>query len=206
MARVGLLSRAEDGSYGIGPLPLQLTTIAFGGRQVLEEADAYMARLAGESHETVVLSVWGGLEPVVVKVHEDTTAAVTVSVRVGTRLPLDAAQSLLFLGLLRDRHEVEHLLGRLPAAVADDLRLLSREASERYLSMNSRFVRGVRAIAAPVFGTDGLLATMAVVGMATAIPEDRESPIANALQASAAQLSERLGGGAFWIGRHGADL
>ena len=130
----------------------------------------------------------------------------TVSVRVGTRLPLDAAQSLLFLGLLRDRHEVEHLLGRLPGAVADDLRLLSREASERYLSMNSRFVQGVRAIAAPVFGTDGLLATMAVVGMATAIPEDRESPIANALQASAAHLSERLGGGSFWIGRHGADL
>jgi DNA-binding IclR family transcriptional regulator len=201
MVRTGLLSRGEDGSYGIGPLPLQLTTVALGGRQVMEEATTFMTRLADTSHQTVVLSVWGGLEPVVVKVCEDMTTPVNVSVRVGTALPLDSAQSHLFLGLLHNRNEVERLLGRLPAALAEEMRMTATQAADVHLAINSQFVQGVRAVAAPVFSAEGLVATMAVVGTTSAIPDDPGSPVAQALQNAAQELSERIGGGAYWTQR-----
>ena len=61
------------------------------------------------------------------------------------------------------------------------------------LSVNSPTVNGVRTIAAPIFVGDKISGTLAIVGTTAAVPDDVESPMAQALLETARALSQRLG-------------
>ena len=52
---------------------------------------------------------------------------------------------------------------------------------------------GIRAIAAPVFQGDRVMATVAIVGTVASIPESRSSPMAKQLLVTAAALSREFG-------------
>lgn len=192
LVREGFLTRAE-GSYVAGPALIQLG-VAMVGSSATDDAAPYMQRLAQEVHQTVVLSLWGGDRPVVSHVEEDDSRLVHVSVRVGSSLPLDAAQAQVFLAFLPDRADVERLLGRLPLPARRDLELQLDATRRQGFAVNSRVVDGVRVLAAPVFGRDGTIeATVGVVGTTSAIPDGRESSLVEALLETAAQISWRRG-------------
>lgn len=191
MANADLLERVGDGEYVAGPLLAQLGTIALDSMQVLESAEAAMRELRDEVQETVVLSVWGGLGPVVARV-EPPNKLIQVMVRTGSQLPIDAAQSRVFLAYLRDRRIVERLLDMVP----DRRELLEEEIGQTRAAgvvVINRVVEGLRTVAVPVFDGRNVVASLAVIGTTSAIPEDPAGGQARAVIQAGERLSRQLG-------------
>ena len=181
LRRVGLL-RFDDGAglYSLGPRIVELAATALAGLRIIKVAGPAMERLVARVNETVVLSIWDGESPVVVRVEDNTDRLVRIIVRTGARLPArTSAQGKVFL------------------AFGGDASLL--DASERQsilthrVAINSQVVDGIRAIATPVFQGDELAAAMAVVGTTASLPDESDGEIARHLRAAAEQLSAALG-------------
>lgn len=190
----GFLERADDGAYAPGPLLIQVGTIALDSRRVLDIADPYLRRLASEVHETTVLSLWGGLGPVVARVIEDMEKVVHIQVRVGTTLAADSAQGKIFLAFLEDRTTVTRVLAHLPTYLASDLEDEFPQIRSIGLSASTGIARGVRTIAAPVLDRrNRIAAAMGVVGTMNSVPEELGSGLAQALKEAAQGLSQQLG-------------
>lgn len=191
MANADLLQRVGDGEYVAGPLLAQLGTIALHSMQVLESAEQAMRELCDEVQETVVLSLWGGLGPVVARV-EAPNKLIQVMVRTGSQLPMDAAQTRIFLAYLRDRRVVERLLAMVPDQ-RERLEAELAETQESGVVVVNRIVEGLRTIAVPVFDAGDVVAALAVLGTTSAIPDDPTGGLAAAVVRSGESLSRQLG-------------
>ncbi len=192
---IGLLEPSfAPGSYRPGPLLVQLASQALGSLEVVERAGPYMRRLAEEAEETVVLSLWGGHGPVVVRVQPCPFKLVQIVVRTGAPLPLNSSQGLVFLAYLPDGALVQRLLAQFPPDVRAEIEGQIEEVRRQGLAISSRVIEGIRAIAVPVFDEQGTIAaTMAFVGTTAALPESPDSSYARLLLATAQELSEQLG-------------
>ncbi len=196
LVAAGFLERADDGAYAPGPLLVQVGTIALDSRRVLDIADPYLRRLASEVHETTVLSLWGGLGPIVARVIEDMEKVVHIQVRIGTTLALDSAQGKIFLAYLEDRTTVARVLAHLPTHLASDLENQFAQIRSIGMSASTGVARGVRTIAAPVLDRrNRIAAAMGVVGTMNTVPEELDSGLAQALHEAAHGLSRELGWG-----------
>jgi DNA-binding IclR family transcriptional regulator len=131
-------------------------------------------------NETVVLSIWDGEQPVVVRVDDNTDRLVRIVVRTGARLPrAESAQGKIFLTFGAD-------LDELPAKERAEIR-------KTRIAVNSQVVEGIRAIATPIFQGGELTAAMALVGTIASLPEDPRSAAAVQLRSAAEALSAQLG-------------
>jgi DNA-binding IclR family transcriptional regulator len=173
LRRAGLL-RASPAGYTLGPRIVELAATALAGLRIVQVAGPHMERLVTEVNETVVLSVWDGEAPVVVRVEDNTNRLVRINVRTGSRLPLDSAQGKIFRAFALDGDGL------------DDTRATG-------IAFNARIVEGIAALAAPVFQGDELVAAMALVGTSAAIADDVRSELARALHETAVGLSAELG-------------
>ena len=181
LRRVGLLRfDAASGVYSLGPRIVELAATALAGLRIIKVAGPTMERLVATVNETVVLSIWDGESPVVVRVDDNTDRLVRIIVRTGARLPrTSSAQGKIFLAFGGESSELDE----------------SERASilEHRVAVNSQVVDGIRAIATPVFQGDEIAAAMAVVGTIASLPEDPGGEIARHLRAAAEQLSAALG-------------
>ena len=179
LRRVGLL-RFDAGAYSLGPRVVELAATALAGLRIVRVAGATMQRLVAELNETVVLSIWDGEQPVVMRVDDNTDRLVRIVVRVGARLPRsDSAQGKVFLAFAPDG-------GELSAVEREEIQTTR-------IAANSQVVDGIRAIATPVFQGDEVTAAMAVVGTIVSLPDDPGSAVALRLRAAAEALSADLG-------------
>ncbi|WP_033324805.1 IclR family transcriptional regulator [Streptomyces yerevanensis] len=177
--------------YSLGPQVLTLAAAARAGLPIVAAAEPYMEDLVRRIDETIVLSVWDGESPTVVRSADNTAHMVRISVRVGSRLDLtSSAQGRIFLTYLPPEQ-----VPMLPRSVrkspelAEELDAIRRDG----LSVNSPAINGVRTIAAPIFEGDKISGTLAVVGTTATVPDDVKSPIAQALLETTRALSQRLG-------------
>ncbi len=194
LSNAGFLERDRDGSYGLGPLLVQLGTVALRGLRVLEVAGPYLQQLADDADETAVLAVWGGLGSVVARVHEPVDRLVNISVRVGSALPLEAAQTQVFLAFLADASIERRLLAQLPDPRRREIRDQVQAVRRDGYMVSSQVVQGIRAIAAPVFdGHGAICATVAVIGTVSSISDQAQSGLVLALLRTAERLSRVLG-------------
>lgn len=192
MANAGLIERGEDGAFEPGPIAVHLGAAAMRRSRVLEIAAPYMAALSAESHETVVLSLWGGRGAVVARVEMDTDRLAVVLVPEGRELPLNAAQSLVFLAYLPDRQLVERLLSSAP--MRQDIERSIEQVKADGMGAHSMVVQGIHAVAAPVFDARGVICTtVALIGTSDALVAGPESGLWKALKATAEQISAHLG-------------
>ena len=191
MANLDLLERVGEGEYAPGPLLAQLGTMALNSLHVVETAGLTMRQLRDTVQESVVLSIWGGIGPVVTRV-EPPDKLIQVFVRVGSQLPIDAAQTLLFLAFLRDQQRVQRLLSLVPDR-RPDLEQKIKAAVRDGIVVASRIVEGMRTVAVPVLDSRGIIASLAVIGTVAAIPDDPHSGIARALIETGQSLSRRQG-------------
>jgi DNA-binding IclR family transcriptional regulator len=175
LRRAGLL-RFANGVYTLGPRIVELASAALAGLGVVKLAGPYLERLARETSQTAVLSVWDGEAPVVVRVNDNTDRLVRIIVSTGSRLPLESAQGKVFAA---------HLT-RPDDAALEDVR-------ERRLAFHSEVVDGIAALAAPVFQGEEIVATLALVGTTSAIDHSTDSSLALAVRDAAASLSTELG-------------
>lgn len=194
MVNARLVER-HDGGFRLGPLSRHLGAVSLRRTRVIEEAAPYMAALAEEVGETIVMSLWSGRGAVVAKVQEDPRRQVQVIVREGTQLPLYAAQSQIFFACLPDRVLVDQLLGQLTRPARDTMDASIARFREHGVAENSLVTEGIRTIAVPITADQGdVVATLAIVGTAEAVPSDPQSGLATALKRAAEQISARLSG------------
>jgi DNA-binding IclR family transcriptional regulator len=189
MVAAGILGRgARRATFALGPLMLELGTLALGRQRVVEVARPYLRKLSAAVRMTSVLSTRGAHGPVVTLVEEDTSRVVVVTVHAGTKLDATAAQAHLFLA-----HSDAATMDQLAAGMspAERARLESEVHAARQRGFS--FVRhsgGSFAIAAPVFDENGLSATVAILGAGDLADL---SPAHEQLLATAAALSDELG-------------
>jgi DNA-binding IclR family transcriptional regulator len=194
MANAGFLERDSEGFYSLGPLLVQLGTVALRGLRVLEIGGPCLQQLADEADETAVIAVWGGLGPVVARVHEPADRLVNISVRVGSPLPLEAAQSQVFLAFLSDRSAAQRLLAQLSGVHRREIQDRIEMVRQDGYIVSSQVVQGIRAVAAPVFDGHGeVCATVALLGTVNGIPGAARSGLVLALLRTAERLSRELG-------------
>jgi len=179
LRRVGLL-RFDAGAYSLGPRVVELAATALAGLRIVRVAGPTMERLVAELNETVVLSIWDGEQPVVMRVDDNTDRLVRIVVRTGARLPrVDSAQGKVFLAFGPHSGELEDA---------------EREQIQTTrIAVNSQVVDGIRAVATPIFQGDEVTAAMAVVGTIVSLPDDPGSEMALRLRAAADGLSAELG-------------
>jgi DNA-binding IclR family transcriptional regulator len=181
LRQVGLL-RYDPGAgvYSLGPRIVELASTALAGLRIIKVAGPTMERLVAEVNETVVLSIWDGESPVVVRVEDNTDRLVRIIVRTGARLPREtSAQGKIFLAFGTDGSELSEG---------------DRETILRHrVAVNSQVVDGIRAIATPIFQGEELTAAMAVVGTIASVPDEPDSTVAQQLRTAAEALSAERG-------------
>jgi DNA-binding IclR family transcriptional regulator len=184
LRRAGMLRYdAAVGTYTLGPRVLELAAAALAGLRIVKIAGPTMERLLTAANETVVLSVFDGESPVVVRVEDNTDRLVRIVVRTGARLPrTTSAQGKVFCAFGGDEQ----------ASNGISQTELARIRRTR-VATNSDLVEGIRAIATPVFQEQELVAAMALVGTTASIPEEVGSPTALLLIDAAASLSAEVG-------------
>ncbi len=158
---------------------------------IVSAAEPYMDRLVQSAGQTVVLSIWDGESPTVVRSADNTDHLIRISVRVGSRLDLaTSAQGRVFCAYLPPEQvpALAKLLRRSPG-LREDVDWIR----EHGLSVNSPSENGLHTIAAPVFEGDSIIATMAIVGTSVDVPRRADSPMAEALLEITRELSQRLG-------------
>lgn len=189
----GFLKKSDEGGHELGPLVDQLASLGLGRWRIQDAAGPIMEDLAANTRQTAVLSVWGGGEPVITQVREDTSQTVHVSVRVGATLPVESAQGLTFLAFLKNDRARRRAYASLDQDRAEELQRTLAAVSTRGIAMHQRVVEGVRTIAVPILGSDNdIRATLAIVGTVNAIPDDIDSGIAQALRAAGKALTDLI--------------
>ena len=143
LRRVGLVRfDAAAGLYSLGPRIVELAATALSGLRIVRIAGPTMERLVTELNETVVLSIWDGEQPVVVRVEDNTDRLVRIVVRVGARLPRSgSAQGRVFLAFGPDADELR--IGNAPRSRMRGSQSTHRSsrASARSRRRSSRAVR-----------------------------------------------------------------
>ena len=188
---VNLLRYDAASGYSLGPQVLRLGAAARAGLPVVSIAGLFMRRLVQQVNETAVLSVWDGEAPVVVRTEDNVDRVVRVSIATGSRLAASSAQSRVFSAFLPEA-EVPGLRSRLRGS--PELRRSLEEVRQAGVAVNLNNEFGIATIAAPVFGSGSILASLALVGTAATITSDPRSPIARRLRDVAADISSELGG------------
>ncbi|HEY3480853.1 MAG TPA: helix-turn-helix domain-containing protein [Streptomyces sp.] len=190
-----ILERSPDDAttYTPGRLLLQVGAVAQGQRRVLDVAPRHMGDLSVETGLTVVLSLWGASGPVVSLVSETGTHPILITVRIGSMLGWDSAQTRLFLALSRDGDRGERYLDRLPPDQRTQLEHQLPPCRSRGLCrVPVPPIDGV-VLAAAVFDEHDVAATVALVGTTSSLPE-KAAEMESALLGTAAAITAELGG------------
>jgi DNA-binding IclR family transcriptional regulator len=167
--------------YSLGSRTIELGAIALQAHPLVGVADRLLRELMVDVERTLVITVWDGNAPLIVRVHDNTTSVVQISVRVGSRLSVfDSANGRAYLAFSERIHKQFEGKSELAAVepVLEGIR-------QKGVSI-TKTSRGMTAASAPI-GKDvvGTLATL------TTDPQF-EPDILEALKASAAVLAAEL--------------
>lgn len=176
------------GLYGLGARAIEFGMAALDSLPIVRLAAPFIDDLVRTIDRTIAVSVWDGQAPVIVRVNDNTSHLVRISVRLGSRLPLfQSAQGLLFVAL-SDRIRQQFAGAPEMDKLASEIAL----AEQHHVSVRSEIAAGIRAIGAPVFRGEELAGTMAIVGTIGTVPERFQDPMVSQLRAAAEALSREL--------------
>ncbi len=196
LARAGMVEQeGSGGRYGLGPLALSIGLAALHQLDVMKISAAAIADLRDRTNQTAMLAIWGAGGPTIVR-WEECRRPVAINVRVGSALTLlDSATGLVFAAYL-PRHMTEDKL-------AEEMHDHNRSDVEKTLAevraRGMAIVRGnqlasINAASAPVFDhTSHIVAALTILGPERRFKVNLQSAEVEALRATAAEVSERLG-------------
>jgi DNA-binding IclR family transcriptional regulator len=177
------------GSYSLGSRVMTMAAAATAANPMIRIVGPYMESLVRLTNETVVLTVWDGSAPVVLRVDDNTDRLVRVSIQTGVRLPTwESANGRVFCAFLEEEY-----VPRLPSG-ADRAKILADidETRRTRIAINTNEAEGTRTIAAPIFANSRITASLAVVGTAASIPAERGSVLAKSLLSAVTRLSTEI--------------
>ncbi len=201
--KIGLIGQDESsGRYGLGRLAIQLGLIALQQVDPVKLASAELAALARRVGHTVAIAVWGNLGPTIIRIEEG-PSAIHVNMRLGTTVSVrGTASGMLFAALFKPESQVRAVLAREAAegpsnAAWDDTGFqadLARIRRSGFSVLTDSTVRGVSAIAAPVFDGLGRIALALVAIGPNATLDTRASGVpCRELRSAADAVSRQLG-------------
>ena len=169
----------RTGRYSLGIRLIQLGQLAQVALHVVQVAGPHLERAAATLNETVVLSIWDGEAPVIVRMAEAPRRTTYLGVRIGSKLGPGTAQCRVFRAYLAPD----------PAKHPD-----LAEIVQRGVAVVTNPEDDVRAVACPIHQGGQVVAVMALLGTPRRISRSPDSPIASRLRAAADTLSAELSG------------
>jgi DNA-binding IclR family transcriptional regulator len=197
----GLVYRDQYRQYSLGSRTMYLGYQAQRSLPLNEVADSVISRLVEDTGETVHVVQRDRLERVIVAMKES-TQPVRVSTPIGTKFPMYyGGTGLCMFAYLSAEEQDEILRGELvpktKATVRDARRIREIAAEVRrrgYHVALGDFADSAFSIAAPIFGTDGVVAgAVCVVGPESRLNEATQERIVELVVQAGAELSAGLG-------------
>lgn len=203
LASVSMLQRDPgSGRYTLGPLAHEVFSAVMRGKRILAIAPSLMQKLADQTECTVTLGLWDGSSAIVPHVLYPSQSEISVRVTPGFRVGPAGAQTIMFLAFLTDLRQVQAVLENVPAQ--DTARVADQIARARAEHVVEAVERDVIAVAAPVFDSRGICATIALVSTTTRLGPGPGTEQAKRLLATVRQLSGELGhANPAWLGSAG---
>jgi DNA-binding IclR family transcriptional regulator len=203
LCRSGLvMQESYAGRYELGPAALRLGLSALARLSVIDKARAEIPLLRDRTGQTVFLSVWGDFGPTVVN-RLDGRKVATLEVRVGSVVPLlTSATGNVFLAWLPRAVTApfvkkELALWRRNGSAPDrkDIAALQeRVRKEGVASTRGGVIRGIVAVAAPVFDHQGdVRCALTVMGSENDLDVGYSRPVSRAALDSAMSASRAAG-------------
>jgi len=205
LVRSGMVERGELRGYRLGPAALEVGVNALASIDALQVAADGMLELRDELNHAVAMMVWGRDGPVIVRT-EDSNRPVSLRLRVGQPLPVIASASGMLLAAHQPWLSIKPILEKeLACAVLqqdngepptlDQARQMLEQTRRRGLSrISDTLTPGIAAFAGPVFDATGkVVLSLSVVAPSKGFDMAWNSEAAQALKASCARVSERLG-------------
>ena len=193
LASVSLLQR-EPGStsrFILGPLAHEVFAAIMRGKRILAIAPPLMQKLADQTACTVTLGLWDGATAMVPHVMYPGQSELSVRVSTGFRVAPNGAQTIMFMAFLTDPRQVQAALDNVaPEERAHVERQISKARSEHFVEAVER---DVIAVAAPVFDSRGICATLALISTTSRLRSGPGSDQARLLFDAVHQLSSELG-------------
>lgn len=192
LASVSLLQREPGTSrFTFGPLAHEVFSAIMRGKRILAIAPSLMQQLADETSCTVTLGLWDGAAAMVPHVMYPSHSDLSVRVPTGYRVAPTGAQTIMFLAFLTDSQQLQAVLDPLPPDERAQVELqISRARSEHFVE---DVVRDVIAVAAPVFNSRAMCATIALVSTTSRLGSGPGTEQARRLFETVRQLSAELG-------------
>ncbi len=196
--KIGLIAQDPvSGTYGLGPLALQLGLI---GLQQVDPVRLAVAELPGLARTvgcTVSAAVWGPVGPIIVHVEHGPTP-VHVAMRHGTPASLrHTGTGKIFAAFAPSEAVAEALAREGEAAALHDPAFAAELATIRHEGLSrvrDELLPGISAMAVPVFdGLGQVVLAIAAIAPTPLLDLDPDSAQARALRTAAQRLSQRLG-------------
>ena len=196
------LARKMGGRYELGPVLIQLGNSALAGTEIREQALPLLQRLTEDTDETSHLAIPCDGRALIVAV-QDSPHPLRAASRPGflAELHCSSTGKIFLTFLYRDRltelTASKSLTKRTPLTLTTHeamKREVERIAKQGYSLDNEEFNPGVRCLAAPVFGSDGMVvAAIGITAATVRFPKERIPAMAARVQASASELSHLMG-------------
>ena len=192
LASVSMLQRDPgSGRYALGPLAHEVFSAIMRGKRILAIAPSLLQKLADQTECTVTLGLWDGSSVIVPHVMYPSQAEISVRVTPGFHVGPVGAQTIMFLAFLTDLRAIAAVMENVPAQDAARVEQQISRARSEHIAV--AIERDVIAVAAPVFDSRGICATIALVSTTTRLAPGPETEQAKRLFSTVRQLSSELG-------------
>jgi DNA-binding IclR family transcriptional regulator len=189
------------GGFRLGPRIFDLARVARQGLGLSEVALPVMRELSEQVDESILLTRRSGDQVVCVE-RIASSHPIRLSYERGHLLPIHAGASAKVLLAFAEPSELEAILSTAKferfteATVTDATELRSQLDDIRrsgYALSDGEIDRGVRGVAAPIFGTDGRVAAgLSVASLALRVTDDQLPAVVAAVVRAASAVTERL--------------
>lgn len=203
----GYVEQDDTGRYSLGRNALRMGLACLAQLDPLRLVTPVLDDLCASTGETVLAAVWGSHGPTVVQ-WRDSLRPVTVNVRPGSVMPLlSSATGRVFTAFLDPAVTASRIEAELTARAALQPPRFPRDAAEVAQlreqvrasgigSVHGDLLAGVDSVSTPVFDRDGrIVLAITALGNAATFDGRVDGPVAAAIRAAAADLSQRLGHG-----------
>jgi DNA-binding IclR family transcriptional regulator len=190
---VSMLQRepGSTGRYILGPLAHEIFSAIMRGKRILAIAPSLMQKLADQTACTVTLGLWDGSAALVSHVMYPSQSELTVRVPSGYRVDPTGAQTIMFMAFLSDPQQLQAVLDNVPPEDLPQVqRQISRARADHFVE---DVVHDVVAVAAPVFDSRGICATIALLSTTSRLGSGPGTEQAGLLFDAVRQLSAEIG-------------
>lgn len=195
LEQVGLIDRLYEGErkgrFTLGPLARQICTAVLADNSVVDLAASRLQYLADQTRATAVICFWGREHATVAHLAYPDNEPLTIRVQIGDQLGVYSAHSRLFLALRADQTRMQEVIRAAPDGVRLSLQEGVESARAHHFAEQT-FTHAIRVIAVPVFDRDNIVATFGLVSTLSMLSEDQDSPQAQLLQRTAAEVGDLL--------------